>query len=66
MFAECCFVKYATLEEANAAIDTLNGQYTFSGVSLNFLPAQIKFLPSLVPNRGLTIGSSAGLGILSH
>lgn len=37
---ECCFVKYATLEEADAAIDTLNGQYTFCG---GFCPVKVKY-----------------------
>lgn len=31
--AECCFVKYRTLNEANRAINVFNGQYTFPGVS---------------------------------
>lgn len=31
--AECCFVKYRTLDEANRAIVAFNGRYTFPGVS---------------------------------
>lgn len=33
VLAECCFVKYATLEEADRAIGALHDRYTFPGVS---------------------------------
>lgn len=65
-FAVCCFVKYATFEEANVAIGRLHGQYTFFGVSLSFLAVQMKFLPSLVPKVALTLGLPVCLGGVSH
>jgi hypothetical protein len=32
-FAECCFVKYATSQEAKRAIRALHNQYTIPGVN---------------------------------
>lgn len=35
--AECCFVKYANMEEADRAIKALNNQRTLPGVSSHAL-----------------------------
>lgn len=32
-FLECCFVKYAAIEQAEQAIGAFNSQYIFPGVS---------------------------------